>query len=50
MGKSVLAIHQEAPRFGPGIGRPADLVMQRLKAGRPTSRLNWSITTTNRLN
>ena len=50
MGKSFLAIHHDVPQFIPRIGRPANLVMQRLKEGRPIARLNWSISTTDRLN
>lgn len=46
LGKSFLAIHDEVPQFAARIGRPADLVMQRLKEERPIGRLNWSIATT----
>ncbi|MGH2388769.1 MAG: heme-dependent oxidative N-demethylase family protein, partial [Chloroflexota bacterium] len=46
LGKSFLGIHDEVPQFAARIGRPADLVMQRLKEGRPVGGLNWSIATT----
>jgi dimethylamine monooxygenase subunit A len=46
LGKSFLGIHDEVPQFAARIGRPADLVMRRLKEERPIGRLNWSIATT----
>ncbi|HVC82740.1 MAG TPA: DUF3445 domain-containing protein [Chloroflexota bacterium] len=50
LGKSFLAIHDEVPQFAARIGRPANLVMQRLKEDRPIGRLNWSIATSTRRN
>ncbi|HVA89138.1 MAG TPA: heme-dependent oxidative N-demethylase subunit alpha family protein [Chloroflexota bacterium] len=50
MGKSFLAIHDDVPQFHARIGRPADLVMRRLKAERPIGRVNWSIATSSRRN
>lgn len=50
MGQSFLAIHAPVPRFADAIGRSADLMMQRIKAGRPTARVNWTIHPSDRLN
>lgn len=50
MGQSFLAIHGPVPTFAASIGRPADLLMQRLKPGRPAWRTGWAITTTADLN
>jgi uncharacterized cupin superfamily protein len=50
LGKNFLHIHEEVPQFIERIGRPADLMMRRLKPGRPTGRLNWTIGTKNELN
>lgn len=50
MGKSFLAIHQDVPQFAARIGKPANLIMQRLKDDRPLGRLNWSIAATDRRN
>jgi hypothetical protein len=50
MGKSFLDIHGPVPLFGEQIGRSADLMMQRMKAGRPTARVNWTIHPSDRLN
>jgi uncharacterized cupin superfamily protein len=49
MGKSFLAIHHEVPQFADRIGWTADMVMQRLKAGRPIGRVNWNVVATDRL-
>jgi len=50
MGQSFLAIHAPVPLFAEKIGRPADLMMQRVKADRPTARVNWTIHPSDRLN
>ena len=50
MGRSFLAIHGPVPLFAEKIGRPADLMMQRVKVGRPTARVNWTIHPSDRLN
>lgn len=50
MGQSFLAIHAPVPQFAEKIGRPADLMMQRVKTGRPTARVNWTIHPSDRLN
>jgi dimethylamine monooxygenase subunit A len=50
MGKSFLDIHGPVPLFAAAIGRSADLMMQRVKVGRPTARVNWTIHPSDRLN
>lgn len=50
IGKSFLRIHDEVPLFAENIGRSSNLLMERLKAGRPVFRINWSIKATNQLN
>jgi len=50
MGQSFLAIHAPVPLFAEKIGRPADMMMQRVKPGRPTARVNWTIHPSDRLN
>lgn len=50
LGQSFLAIHGPVPVFAERIGRPADLLMQRLKPGHPTGRVGWSIATDPGLN
>ncbi len=50
IGKSFLDIHDEVPEFRERIGQPSDLMMRRLKPGRPTGRFNWSIAATSQLN
>lgn len=50
IGRSFLAIHGPVPLFAEKIGRPADLMMQRVKIGRPTARVNWTIHPSDRLN
>ena len=47
--ENFLRIHEDVPQFLERIGRPADLMMRRLKPGRPTGRLNWTIGTINKL-
>lgn len=50
MGQSFLTIHEPVPVFAERIGRPADLLMQRLKVGHPTGRVGWALTTDPGLN
>ncbi|HEY0756954.1 MAG TPA: DUF3445 domain-containing protein [Ktedonobacteraceae bacterium] len=50
MQQSFVAIHQSVPFFAEYLGRSSSLLLQRLKAGRPVWRLNWSFKTTARLN
>lgn len=45
MGRSFLAIHGRVPLFADRIGRSADLLMQRIKPGHPSGRVNWSLST-----
>jgi hypothetical protein len=49
LGRSFLAIHDPVPAFHERIGRPADLLMQRLKPGRPVERIGWSLTVSDQL-
>jgi hypothetical protein len=50
VGKSFLRIHDEVPLFAETIGRSSNLLMERLKAGRPVWRINWSIKATDAMN
>jgi hypothetical protein len=50
MGQSFLVIHDPVPHFAERIGRPADLLMQRLKVDHPTGRVGWALTTDAGLN
>lgn len=50
MGQSFSLIHGPVPQFAERIGRPADLLMRRLKAGHPTGRVGWSLGTDPDLN
>ena len=50
LGRSFGLIHEPVPHFAERIGRPADLLMQRLKAGHATGRVGWSLTTDPELN
>jgi dimethylamine monooxygenase subunit A len=50
MRQRFLRVHEDVPQFLERIGRPADLMMRRLKPGRPTARFNWTIGSINRLN
>ncbi len=50
IGKSFLDIHNEVPEFRERIGQSSDLMMRRLKPGRPTGRFNWSVAGTPQLN
>lgn len=49
LGSSFLAIHDPVPLFAERIGRSADLMMQRIKPGRPTARVNWTLPVTDQL-
>lgn len=50
MGQSLSSIHEVVPGFAETLGRPADLLTQRLKPGRPVARWNWTLSPTDRLN
>ena len=50
IGEGFLRIHEPTPGFIERIGHPALSMMQRLKPHRPTGRLNWTISATDRLN
>jgi dimethylamine monooxygenase subunit A len=50
MEQPFLDIHRSVPLFAEHIGRSSSLLLQRLKAGRPVWRLNWSFKATARLN
>ncbi len=50
VGQSFSLIHEPVPHFAERIGRPADLLMQRLKTGHATGRVGWSLTTDPELN
>jgi hypothetical protein len=43
MGLPLLAIHRPVPGYAEQVGRPTDLLMARLKDGRPVWRQNWSV-------
>jgi hypothetical protein len=44
-----LAIHHPVPIFMTAVGRPSQLLLERLKIGRPIWRVNWSLVTTPQL-
>ncbi|MBC8159705.1 MAG: DUF3445 domain-containing protein [Roseiflexaceae bacterium] len=50
IGQPFLAIHAPVPSFGPQLGRPSSLLLERLKPERPVWRLNWSIVANDWLN
>jgi len=51
LGQSFLAIHEPVPGFSDGrVGRSADLLMQRARAGAPTGCIGWSFTPDGALN
>ena len=50
MGRSFAAIHDPVPGFHAQVGRPSALLLERLKAGCPVWRTNWSLAPTERLN
>jgi hypothetical protein len=43
LGLPLLAIHRPVPGYAEQVGRPTDLLMARLKDGRPVWRQNWSV-------
>lgn len=49
IGQSFAAIHDPVPGFHQQVGRPSALLMERLKAGCPVWRTNWSLAPTGRL-
>ena len=49
LGQSFLAIHDPVPLFAERMGRSSQLLLQRLKAGRPVWRLNWAVRSVSRL-
>jgi hypothetical protein len=50
LGRSFLAIHGRVPFFAEQIGHASYLMMERLKAGRPTGRVNWTLHSYKNLN
>ena len=50
LGLSLLDIHLPVPLFAETLGRSTSLLLERLKVGRPVTRVNWSIKATPRLN
>lgn len=50
LGLSLLDIHLPVPLFAETVGRSTSLLLERLKVGRPVTRVNWSIKATSRLN
>ena len=50
IGRTFAQVHAEVPQFSERLGRPTDLLMQRLKPGRPAGRVNWTVHATDRLN
>ena len=49
MSQSFLTIHQPVPLFAEQIGRSSQLLLERLKVGRPVWRVNWAFKATSRL-
>lgn len=43
LGKSLLQIHGPVPRFNAQLGQTSELLMKRLKPGRPVWRMNWGV-------
>jgi hypothetical protein len=50
LNQSFLQIHDPVPHFNTTIGRPSQLLMERLKPERPVWRVNWTIKAFNQLN
>ncbi|MCA1595541.1 MAG: DUF3445 domain-containing protein, partial [Chloroflexi bacterium] len=50
IGHDVLEMHAPVPGFAERMGKPSQLLMERLKPGRASERVNWAINATNRLN
>jgi hypothetical protein len=49
LGQPFLAIHGTVPSFGRTIGPSSQLLLERLKPGRPVQRLNWAVKSTGQL-
>jgi len=49
MGKSFMEIHGPVPGFETSIGPSSEKLLERLKPGRPVSRLNWAVKATGQL-
>ncbi len=49
LGKPLLDVHAPVPGYAEKLGQPTRSLLERLKAGRPVGRLNWSVKPTNRL-
>lgn len=49
IGQPFLAIHGPVPAFGSTIGPSSQLLLERLKSGRPVQRLNWAVKSTGQL-
>jgi hypothetical protein len=50
IGETFLRVHDPVPEFRERIGTASDQLMRRLKPGRPVSRQNWSVVSTDQLN
>ena len=50
IGRPFLNVHAPVPGFGAGPGAASDLLLRRLKPGRPVGRWNWTLPATGRLN
>lgn len=49
IGQPFLAIHGPVPSFGSTIGPSSQLLLERLKTGRPVQRLNWAVKSSGQL-
>lgn len=49
MNQPFLAIHHPVPIFQTAVGRPSQLLLERLKPHRPVWRVNWALVTTDQL-
>lgn len=49
LGMPLIDVHREVPGFATQIGRSSVLLLERLRAGRPVWRANWSLPATGRL-
>jgi hypothetical protein len=50
VGLPLLAVHAPVPGYAQALGRSTDLLMERLEAGRPVTRVNWGLAVTDALN
>ena len=50
IGKTMAQIHEPVPGFAEHLGKPADLLLKRLRANRPVSRINGTLQATHQLN